>query len=142
MERRQAARPQRVLVVDDNPDSRELWAVWLTHYGFHVEQAANGADAVQKAVESPPALVLMDLWMPIMDGLTAIQRLKADPRTAAIPVIALSAHGNDPVPSRATAAGAHGFLQKPCDLDALILSIRVALGNPTQPRVRGPWPAE
>lgn len=127
MDRRATPRPQRVLVVDDNPDSRELWSVWLTHCGFHVEEAANGADAVHKAMASPPALVLMDLWMPVMDGLTATARLKANPRTAAIPVIALSAHGDAPTPSRATAAGVDGFLQKPCDFDALMHSIRVAL---------------
>jgi CheY-like chemotaxis protein len=129
MDRRLAARPQRVLVVDDNPDTRGLWSIWLTHFGFDVEEAANGADAVQQAVERPPDLVLMDLWMPVMDGLTAIERLKSNARTAAVPVIALSAHGNPPVPSRATAVGAEVFLQKPCDFDVLMHGIRLALGK-------------
>jgi len=112
---------------DDNRDIRGLWSVWLMHCGFGVDEAANGADAVYKAVASRPELVLMDLWMPVMDGLTATARLKADPRTAAIPVIALSADGDAPVRSRATAAGVDAFLQKPCEFDALMHSIRVAL---------------
>ena len=127
MDRRATPRPQRVLVVDDNPDSRELWSAWLTHCGFSVEEAANGADAVDKALASRPALVLMDLWMPVMDGLTATARLKVDPRTATIPVIAMSAHSDAPIPSRAAAAGVDDFLQKPCEFDALMHSIRVAL---------------
>jgi CheY-like chemotaxis protein len=130
MERRAGLRPQLVLVADDHADTRELWAVVLRHHGFIVDEARDGAEAVRKAIARQPALVLMDVWMPVIDGLTATAQLKADPRTAGIPVLALSAQCTTPGPTEVRAAGADEFLEKPCDLDALIRSIRSALHRP------------
>lgn len=72
MERRLASRPQRVLLVDDSADLRALWKLWLMFWGFGVEEARNGAEAVEKARTHLPDLVLMDLAMPVLDGRAAI----------------------------------------------------------------------
>lgn len=129
MERRSRPRPQRVLVVDDSADIRELWRLWLTFWGFSVEMASNGHEAVAKAFTSPPDLILMDLWMPVVDGLEAIKQLQADGRTSRIPVLALSAQSQTPDARTALAAGAYGFVNKPCDPDVLLEHIRLAMGG-------------
>jgi CheY-like chemotaxis protein len=126
-ERRVRPRPQRVLVVDDDSDIRHIWEMWLTYWGFRVEEAANGADALDKAAAHPPDLVLMDIWMPVLDGIAATRRLKTDARTSDVPVLALSADGYPPAPQRALQAGCEAFLQKPVDPDTLLDAIRGAL---------------
>jgi CheY-like chemotaxis protein len=126
-ERRILPRPQRVLVVDDSPDARELWTVWLQFWGFAVEPAANGLEAIRKARTFQPHLVLMDLWMPIVDGLQATETLKADPHTKDVPVLALSADTFSLVGERAIQAGADRFLAKPVSPDALLDAIRDSL---------------
>ena len=115
MERRHGMRPQQVLVVDDSPDIRELWRVWLNFWGFAVQEAGNGAEAVHKAQLNPPDLILMDLWMPVLDGVEATKQLKDDARTAHVPVVALSAQTTAPGKAAVTDAGAEAFIQKPCD---------------------------
>ena len=127
MERRRRTRPQQVLVVDDSADIRELWRMWLNFWGFAVQEARNGEEAVQKARLSPPDLVLMDLWMPVLDGVEAMKQLKDDARTAHVPVVALSAQTADPGEAEVTEAGAEAFIQKPCDPEELLRHIRSAL---------------
>lgn len=127
VERRKRPRPQRVLLVDDSDDVRELWRLWLTFWGFAVEEARDGQQAMQKAFSRAPDLILMDLWMPIVDGTEALKRLKADSRTADVPVLALSAQCSSPTAAAVTAAGADAFLAKPCDPDVLLEHIRTAM---------------
>jgi CheY-like chemotaxis protein len=127
MERRLRIRPQRVLIVDDVAEIRELWRLWLTFWGFTVQEARNGAEAVQMALANPPDLVLMDLWMPVLDGLQAMRQLRDDPRTTNVPVVALSAQAISPTPDAIAEAGACTFVQKPCDPDELLHHIRSAL---------------
>ena len=129
MERRLSTRPQRILVVDDAADIRELWRLWLTHWGFAVDEAANGAEAVQRARQQPPDLVLMDLWMPVLDGLQATRVLKGNPSTAHVPVLALSAQVESPAPEQAKAAGCEQFLPKPVDPDLLLEKMRAAFAR-------------
>ena len=129
MEPGQAIRPQRVLVVDDSDDIRDLWRTWLTIWGFAVEEARNGAEGVQKALADPPDLILMDLGMPVMDGFTATERLKADSRKLGVPVLAMSAQTFVPGPHQGTAAAPAPFITKPCDPDVLLSHIRNALGR-------------
>ena len=129
MERRRSSRPQRVLVVDDSADIRELWRLWLTFWGFSVHEARNGHEAIQKANELEPDLILMDLWMPVLDGVEAMRRLRADSRTAHVPVLAVSAQTLAPDSSAALAAGADSFVSKPCDPDRLLDHIRLAMGK-------------
>jgi two-component system sensor histidine kinase/response regulator len=126
-ERRVLPRPQRVLVVDDSADVRELWSMWLQFWGFSVEQAGNGLDAIKKARTFQPHLVLMDLWMPVVDGLTATETLKGDPHMKDVPVLALSADTFSPIRDRALQAGASRFLPKPVNPDVLLEAIRESL---------------
>jgi CheY-like chemotaxis protein len=123
MERRRVARPQRVLLVDDSAELRELWRLWLTCWGFAVEEARNGAEAVEKARARPPDLILMDLAMPVLDGRAAMQLLASDPATARIPVLAMSAQ-TTALPEEG--AGTDAFLPKPAELDRLLEHIRAA----------------
>jgi len=127
IDRRVLPRPQRVLVVDDSPDVRELWTMWLQFWGFAVEQASNGLDAIKKARTFQPHLVLMDLWMPVVDGLTATETMKADPHMKDVPVLALSADTFSPARERALQAGADRFLAKPVSPDTLLEAIRDSL---------------
>ena len=77
-----------VLVVDDYADARAMYAAWLQLSGFRVAEAATAAQALALAFAEPPAAVLMDLSLPGLDGLEATRRLKTDPRTAHVPVVA------------------------------------------------------
>jgi two-component system, cell cycle response regulator DivK len=113
-----------VLVVDDDQDTRDLYAHCLTLCGFAVEQARDGAEGIERAICVRPDVVLMDLAMPRMDGWTATVRLRNEPRTAHLPIIILSAHASDRDRERLLAAGASEFLSKPCDLDVLASRLR------------------
>jgi CheY-like chemotaxis protein len=110
-----------VLVVDDQADAREMLTEFLSTCGFLVHTTADGVDAISVAARVHPSIILMDLMMPRMDGCEATRRLKADPRTMAIPIIALSAHAH---PQLARAAGCDHFFRKPCDLHQLAEEMR------------------
>src|ERR1700687_1622923 len=86
--------PERpcVLLVDDYPDARVMYTEYLKYSGFEVVEAADGIEALRQALESMPDIILMDLSLPLMDGWEATRRLKADPRTATIPIVALTGH--------------------------------------------------
>ena len=126
-------RPQHILVVDDSQDMRQMWRVWLTYWGFSVDEAANGAEAIRQARLRRPDLVLMDLWMPVVDGFTATARLKAEPATADVPVLALSAGVFPPTPDRAKGAGCDAFIEKPVDPDDLLEHLRQAFRGLRKP---------
>jgi two-component system, cell cycle response regulator DivK len=128
-ERRQLARPQKVLVVDDNPGLRQLWSVWLSLWNFRVVEATDGREAIETAVRERPALVLMDLAMPRLDGFAATRQLKQHAVTAGIPVLALTAHTSIEDRRRASEAGCAAFLGKPCDPDLLLHEVRRLLGR-------------
>lgn len=117
-----------MLIVDDSPDIRELWRLWLTFWGFETQEAQNGLQAVQQAQRLRPDLILMDLWMPVLDGLSATERLKADPGTADVPVLAVSAVLPDAAES-AMAAGCEKLLLKPLDPDELLEQIRAVFAR-------------
>jgi two-component system cell cycle response regulator DivK len=129
------ARPL-VLVVDDFVDAREMYAEYFVFAGFEVAEAENGEDAVRKALELAPQVILMDLSMPGMDGWEATRRLKADPRTSDIPVIALTGHALTGFSESARLAGCDAFVTKPCLPDALVEEVRRVLGGPKTGRDR------
>jgi CheY-like chemotaxis protein len=123
---RTAASPL-VLVVDDYEDAREMYAEYLQYSGFRVAEARNGMEAMEKAFELRPDLILMDLSLPVMDGWEATRRLKADARTKAIPVVALTGHALAGHSDGARKAGCDAFVTKPCLPDALVMEVRRVL---------------
>ncbi|WP_309891082.1 response regulator [Archangium sp.] len=118
-----------VLIVDDYQDAREMYAEYLEFSGFRVAEARNGAEAVEKAFALHPAVILMDLSLPVMDGWEATRRLKADARTRAIPVVALTGHALDGHSREAQDAGCDAYVTKPCLPDALVLEVRRMLAT-------------
>src|SRR6267142_7164465 len=118
----------RVLVVDDYPDAREMYSEYLEFSGFDVIQAVNGIEALQRAVDAAPDIILMDLSLPVMDGWEATRRLKADDRTASIPVVALTGHALAGISEGAKKAGCDSFVTKPCLPEDLVREIRKILG--------------
>jgi CheY-like chemotaxis protein len=124
---------QLVLVVEDYQDAREMYAAYLQFSGFEVAEAANGVEAVEKATELLPDIILMDLALPRMDGWEATRRLKADARTRHIPVVALTGHALAGHADGAREAGCDAFVTKPCLPDALVAEIRRLLDRPAPP---------
>jgi CheY-like chemotaxis protein len=109
----------KILLVEDNEMNRDMLSRRLQRRGHEVLIAVDGAEALRVAGEAQPELVLMDLSLPVMDGWEATGRMKANPQTAAIPVIALTAHAMDADRERALAAGCDDFDTKPIDMERL-----------------------
>src|SRR5262245_31048735 len=112
----------RVLLVDDYTDAREMYCEYLRLSGFDVIEASNGAEAVERAIDGAPDIILMDLSLPIMDGWEATRRLKADRRTADIPVVALTGQGLAGSSDDAL-GGWDAFVTKPCLPEDLVKEI-------------------
>jgi two-component system, cell cycle response regulator DivK len=115
---------RRVLVVDDYDDARELLGLILKHVGFDVLLAANGAEAVEVALRTQPDVVVMDLFMPGLDGIEATRRIKADPACRDVPVIAYTARTAPLDESEQIFAG---VCLKPCSPDRLIAMLNDAI---------------
>jgi CheY-like chemotaxis protein len=110
-----------VLVVDDVAHGREIFAEYLEFRGFRVATAEDGIEAMEKAFELRPDVILMDLSLPKIDGWEATRRLKQDERTRSIPIIALTAHALASAHDRAKEVGCDSVVTKPCipkDLEA------------------------
>jgi two-component system, cell cycle response regulator DivK len=122
-----------VLVVDDYQDAREMYVEYLRFCGFRVEEASTGAEALQKARELVPDVILMDLSLPGMDGWTATRTLKSDERTRRIPVVALTGHALAGASESAKQAGCDAFVTKPCLPDDLVVQLRRMLTPPSDP---------
>jgi len=118
-----------VLIVDDYPDAREMYSEYLQYSGFDVIEAENGMEALTKAAEKSPDIILMDLSLPVMDGWEATRRLKADDRTASIPVVALTGHALAGISEGAKRAGCDAFVTKPCLPEDLVKEIRKVLND-------------
>jgi len=110
---RRLRRPPVILIVDDTTNTRDLYADYFESRGFSVVTAHDGARAVQAALEHVPDVIVMDLAMPQIDGITAIRRIKADARTLGTGVILLTGYPMA-VERSALEAGADLFLRKPC----------------------------
>jgi two-component system cell cycle response regulator DivK len=113
-----------VLVVEDNEKNMKLFRDVLQATGYSPLEATTGEDAVELALSHEPALVLMDVQLPGIDGVDALGRLRADERTAAIPVLALTAQAMSGDRERFLAAGFDGYLSKPVDVTELIRAVR------------------
>jgi CheY-like chemotaxis protein len=123
-------RTKTLLVVDDEPTNLELIRMAVEDAGLPVRfvSATNGQEALRRARELVPDLVLMDMKMPVLDGWEATRRLKSDPRTAAIPVVALTAQAMAGDLERALAAGCDDCLTKPLDVRTFLVMLRERLG--------------
>jgi two-component system cell cycle response regulator DivK len=115
---------ERVLVVEDNEKNMKLVRDILLAIGYSPLEASSGEQALALATEHAPALVLMDIQLPDLDGAEALQRLRADERTAGIPVLALTAQAMQGDRERFLAAGFDGYLSKPIDIDELISTVQ------------------
>jgi two-component system cell cycle response regulator DivK len=122
-----------VLVVDDFPDNRDMYMQFLEFSGMRVAEAQNGHEALQQAFALLPDLIVMDLSLPGLDGWEATRRLKADPRTQAIPVIALTGHALAGHSKGAIDAGCDAFITKPCLPERLLEEIRKMLDSRPTP---------
>ena len=118
---RERRRGTDVLIVDDTVDAREMYAEYLAAHGFRVATARDGESGISAATASRPGVIVMDLAMPKIDGITAIRHLKSDARTQDVPVILLTGYPFKAIEDGALEAGADAFLTKPClpeDLEA------------------------
>ena len=125
-ERERSGRPL-VLVVDDDPDILEAICDVLEREGYRVARARQGQEALDRVGEERPGAILLDLMMPVMDGVAFAEALRARTGGAPIPIVVISADGN---PQRAEAVGAQGYLAKPFDIDALLAQVAVATSDP------------
>ncbi len=118
---------QTILVVDDDQKVRDSIGGVLRDEGFYVELACNGTEALAKLGRVDPRLVLIDVWMPEMDGIELLERIRS--ARADLPVIIVSGHGNVETAVRATQLGAVDFIEKPFSIDGLLNSVRRALAS-------------
>lgn len=118
----------KILLVEDNEMNRDMLSRRLNRKGFEVVIAVNGQEGVDLAISVRPDLILMDMSLPVLDGWEATRRVKANPETAIIPVIALTAHAMISDEQKALAAGCDGFDTKPVEMTRLLQKINSLLG--------------
>lgn len=119
----------KILVVDDDEDNRNVASQYLGFLGADVRTADDGEAGLAALASFRPTFILLDLSMPQMDGWEMHRRLRADPATAPIPVIALTAHAMQEDTERAIACGFNGYITKPFLLDSLIADIKSCLAQ-------------
>ena len=121
----------KILLIEDNEMNRDMLSRRLVKRGYEVAVALDGEQGVAMAKSEAPALILMDLSLPVLDGWEATRRLKAAAETRSIPVIALSAHAMEGERARALAAGCDDFDTKPIDFPRLLDKIRALVAKAT-----------
>ena len=119
----------KILLVEDNEMNRDMLSRRLQRRGYEVVTAVDGETGLAMTRSEAPALVLMDMSLPGLDGWEATRRIKADPATRAIPVVALTAHAMAGDREQALAAGCDDFDTKPIDLERLLGKIQALLGG-------------
>jgi CheY-like chemotaxis protein len=115
---------ETVLIVDDAMETRMMLRLLLELYGFDVSEAKDGQDAVEKVAQSLPNVVIMDVMMPNMDGITACKILRQKPDSSHLPIIMLSGKVSKEAVNEGMAAGANMYLPKPVNTNELVESIR------------------
>jgi two-component system cell cycle response regulator DivK len=114
----------QILVVEDNEKNMKLFRDVLEAKGYRVLEARTGAEAVELAAQHGPDLVLMDIQLPDIGGVEALDRLRADEHTEALPVVALTAQAMDGDRERFLAAGFDGYMSKPVDIAAFVAMVQ------------------
>jgi CheY-like chemotaxis protein len=117
-------RRQTILVVDDFEDTRLLLRTWLERKGYKVVEAKDGQQAISAAQTADPDLIIMDVQMPGLDGLSATRQIRQCDRLARVPVVAVSAYGADQFRLEALAAGCNEYVSTPFEPNELELLIR------------------
>lgn len=135
-------KPQRVLIVDDYDDAVEVYAEYFQLLGYEVVKAKDGEEAVARARDGRPDVILMDLSLPLIDGFTATRALKDDEATRDIPVVALSGHVMAASAERARQAGCEEFIAKPCLPDEVESKVRALLAKTRTPALTRLGPAD
>jgi CheY-like chemotaxis protein len=131
---RHQAASLHLLVVDDIDDTRELYARYFRHYGYRVTEATDGYEALQRAREALPDVIVMDLVIPGIDGWETTRRLRRGYETSTIPIIALTAYAFPKEREEALTAGCKSFLSKPCSpiaLEAEVWKVLLSEGGAT-----------
>lgn len=128
----------RVLVVDDMAEDRQLLCDFLRQHGYRLYVGVDGKEAYEKALVVQPDLILMDVYMPGCDGFAACRRLQADPRTAGIPVVFLTAANDLEDRVQGLTLGAVDYIGKPFDFEEVRLRLRVHLREPVVPPSSAP----
>jgi CheY-like chemotaxis protein len=123
----------KILLVEDNEMNRDMLSRRLTRQGYEVVVAVDGGEAVSMATSEKPDVILMDMSLPVMDGWEATRRVKAEPATRAIPVIALTANALVEDREKALAAGCDDFDTKPVELPRLLEKIKTQLQGTSGP---------
>ena len=116
----QATTQPKILLVEDDEDTRRVYSLMLRHAGFNVVEAANGAEAVRCATEQSPDLILMDMNLPMLDGWEAARQIKSDGRAGAAPLLAFSALVDSIADLRRDSAFFDGFIAKPVSPSELV----------------------
>ena len=129
----------KILVVDDDPDLVRALRLRLRANNYEVTTAADGYSAIASAQKDRPALIILDLGLPVGDGFVVLDRLQNSDALAGVPVIVLSARDPQNNEERALKAGAAAFFQKPADNDELMNVIRISLGPGSLPTAA--WPS-
>ena len=119
----------RILIVEDNEMNRDMLSRRLERKGYSISMAVDGGAGVEKASAEIPSLILMDMSLPVLDGWEATRRVKANPQTRHIPVIALTAHAMTGDRDKAIEAGCDDYDTKPIDLPRLLSKIETQLGR-------------
>jgi DNA-binding response OmpR family regulator len=116
-----------ILVVDDDPSSEQLLELCLRHAGYEMIRVSSGREAIEVIEDSLPDLVLLDVMMPDIDGFEVCRRVRANPLTAAVPIVMLTTHSSMDAKLSGFEAGADDFLFKPVDLRELVVRLRAIL---------------
>lgn len=124
-----AKKNSTVLLVEDNEDNLLIYSTILRHSGFSVLEARDGQAGIETAKRELPGLILMDVSIPIVDGLEATRRLKADAATKGIPIIALTAHALASDQEKAIEAGCDGYIAKPAEPRSVLQAVEKFLGK-------------
>jgi two-component system, cell cycle response regulator DivK len=123
-----ATRPgARILIVDDRNDQIEMYRFALEHAGFVVDDANEGHEAIVRARATAPDILILDVWLRDMSGWDVCQTLKADPGTAKIPIVILTAAASPTFAQQAEESGCAAYLLKPCYPDDLVRTVRQVL---------------